>query len=99
MTDKDNPLIYLKNYNDFQTVRLLKRKKRGGSVLICTTTYLDFSSLNYLSIAINDDIEIISIKLKFKNKAKSLIFTGLYRALNSDTNFFNDFFYNFFLNI
>ena len=53
-------------------------------------------SLNDLSIVIDDDIEIISIKLKLKNKAKPLIFTGLYRAYNSDTNFVNDLFYNLF---
>ena len=58
--------------------------------------YLDSYLLNDLSIAIYYDIEIISIKFKLKSKAKTLIFTGLYRALISDTNFVNDLFYNFF---
>ena len=87
LTDKHNPSIYLQNYNVFQTARLLKRTKRGGCVLFCTHTYLDCSSLHYLAIAIDDDNEIISIKLKLKNKVKLIIFTGLYRAPNSDTHF------------
>ena len=54
------------------------------------------SLLKDLSIAIDDDNKIISIKLKLKNKTKPLLFIGLYRVPNSDINLFNDsFFFKF----
>ena len=52
------------------TPLLKEEKKKWWCFFIFTKQFFDYFSLKYLPITIGNDIEIISIKLKLKNKTK-----------------------------
>ena len=79
LTKYDDPIIYLKNYNIYQTNRSFKNKKRGGCVAIFVKKMYKSSIIDNLSISIIDSIDIVSIQI-IDEKSKNTIFYLLFTA-------------------
>ena len=62
LTKYDDPIIYLNNYNIYQTNRSFKNKKRGGGVAIFVKIFYKFSIIDNLSISITYSIDIVTIQ-------------------------------------
>ena len=97
LTKYDDPIIYFKNYNIYQTNRSFKNKKRWWCSYFCEKMYKT-SIIDNLSISITDSIDIVSIQIIDEKSKKHNILSAIYRSSDSDTTVFNYLIFNLFSN-
>ena len=74
LTKYDDPIIYLKNYNIYQTNRSFKNKKKRWWCSYFCGKMFKTSIIDNLSISITDSIDIVSIQIIDENQKNTIFY-------------------------